>query len=120
MKDNNYTDLAPNIVRQRMVLEGTLHNQFEPEDITRFAKEITALLNMELITSPILNHEPKYGWCGFVHWKESGMHIYTWDNVKPYFFSVDIYTCKAFNPKHVVNYANYFFNDNLIKITWKD
>ena len=117
---SEYIDLAPDIVRQRMVLEGTLHNPFEPEDITRYARELTAMLNMELVTSPILNHEPKYGWCAFVHWKESGMHIYTWDERFPKFFSVDIYTCKAFNPMDAIGYTEEFLGDNLIKLTWKE
>ncbi len=119
-KGEDWVDLAPDICRQRLVLEGTLHNVFLPEDITQYAKEISDVLNMELITSPVLNHEPKYGWCAFVHWKESGMHIYTWDNRKPSFFSVDIYTCKKFNPMDAVRYTQEFFGDNLIKVAWRE
>ena len=115
-----WKDLAPDIFRQRMIIEGTLHNTFEPEDITRFAKEISLVLNMELITSPVLNYEPKYGWCAFVHWKESGMHIYTWDDRTPKFFSVDVYTCKTFSPSDAVKYTTDFFGDNLIELTWKE
>ena len=104
------------VVRQRMIVEGTLHNLFLPEEISRYAKELSTVLDMKLITSPVLNYEPKYGWCAFVHWKESGMHIYTWDNRQPTFFSVDIYTCKAFDPKHVLRYTEEFFGDSLIEI----
>jgi S-adenosylmethionine decarboxylase len=115
-----WQDLAPDICRQRLIIEGTLHNVFLPEDMTQYAKEISKVLNMEPITSPVLNHEPKYGWCAFVHWKESGMHIYTWDNRLPKFFSVDIYTCKEFDPMDAVRYTEEFFKDNLIKITWRE
>ena len=115
-----WEDLAPDICRQRLVIEGTLHNTFLPEDMTRYAKEISSVLNMELITSPVLNHEPKYGWCAFVHWKESGMHIYAWDDRKPPFFSVDIYTCRAFDAQTPINYTQEFFGENLIKLTWKE
>jgi S-adenosylmethionine decarboxylase len=116
----NWEDLAPDIYRQRLVIEGTLHNIFLPEDMTRYAKEISNVLDMELITSPVLNYEPRYGWCAFVHWKESGMHIYTWDNRVPKFFSVDIYTCKKFNLMDAIRYTEDFFAENLIKITWKE
>jgi len=119
-KGENWVDLAPDICRQRLILEGTLHNTFLPEDITQYAKEISDVLNMELITSPVLNHEPRYGWCAFVHWKESGMHIYTWDNRKPSFFSVDVYTCKKFDPMDAVRYTREFFGDNLIKVVWRE
>ena len=43
------------------------------------------------------------------------MHIYTWDNRVPKFFSVDIYTCKEFNPADAIRYTEDFFADNLIK-----
>ena len=115
-----WEDLAPDIVRQRLIIEGTLHNVFLPEDMTRYAKEISTVLDMEPITSPVLNHEPAYGWCAFVHWKESGMHIYAWDDRFPKFFSVDIYTCKTFNPEHALNYTREFLGDNLIKLVWKE
>ena len=115
-----WCDLAPDICRQRLIIEGTLHNIFEPKDIAQYAKEMTSVLDMELVTSPVLNHEPKYGWCAFIHWKESGMHIYTWDNREPSFFSVDVYTCKAFDPMDAVRYTKEFFGDNLIKLVWKE
>jgi len=120
MKIKPFIDLAPDVVRQRMIIEGTLHNLFLPEAITLYAKEISKVLDMELITSPVLNHEPKYGWCAFVHWKESGMHIYTWDNRVPKFFSVDIYTCKTFNPKDAITFTEEFFGDNLIQLACRE
>ena len=33
-----WEDLAPDIVRQRLVIEGTLHNLFLPEDMTQYSK----------------------------------------------------------------------------------
>ena len=116
----NWTDLAPDICRQRLVIEGTLHNTFAPEDMTRFCHEITQLLNMTEVTSPICNYDSDYGWCAYTHWKESGMHIYAWDDRTPKFFSIDIYTCKSFEPEHAVDYVKQFFSDNLINITWRE
>jgi len=55
-----------------------------------------------------------------MHWKESGLHIYAWDNRTPKFFSIDIYTCKTFNPEDAVRYTEEFFGENLIKISWKE
>ena len=118
--DKNFTDLAPDICRQRLVVEGTLHNVFLPEHMTIYCQEITRVLKMTSVTAPICNHAPEYGWCTYMHWKESGMHIYSWDNRNPSFFSVDIYTCKFFNPLSVINYTKEFFGDNLIKLVWKE
>ena len=119
-KNEGWTDLAPEICRQRLIIEGTLHNIFLPEDITKYAKEMSSTLRMELVTSPILNYEPKYGWCAFVHWKESGMHIYTWENRVPTFFSVDIYTCKVFDPMDAIRFTEDFLSERLIKLVWRD
>lgn len=116
----SWIDLAPDICRQRLVIEGTLHNVFLPENMTRFCSEITDVLNMTAVTSPICNYDSNYGWCAYTHWKESGMHIYAWDNRTPKFFSIDIYTCKSFEPEHAVDYAKGFFGDDLIEITWRE
>ena len=79
--------------------------------------EITKVLEMTAVSSPICNHDPAYGWCTYMHWKESGMHIYGWDNRKPPFFSIDIYTCKDFEEKSVVEFTKGFFGNNLIELS---
>ena len=113
-------DLAPDICRQRIVIEGTLHNPFKPEDMDRYCREMTKVLKMTEATAPFCNYDPDYGWCAYVHWKESGMHIYSWDDRKPCFFSVDIYTCKPFYYQVPVDYTKQFFGDNLIEVVWKE
>ena len=117
---NNYKDLAPDICRQRIVIEGTLHNPFKAEDMDRYCREMTKVLNITAATAPFCNYDPDYGWCAYVHWKESGMHVYAWDDRKPCFFSVDVYTCRAFDPETPVKYSEEFFGDNLIEITWRE
>ena len=81
---------------------------------------ISKVLDMTLVTSPVLNFHEKYGWCAFVHWIESGMHCYTWKNRSPNFFSVDIYTCKPFSPNDAENYTKEFFGDNLLELVWRE
>ena len=117
---SSWTDLAPDICRQRIVVEGTLHNAFEPDDQSRYCKEISVVLNMTPVSEPKLDFAKDYGWCCFMHWKESGMHIYSWDHRSPKFFSIDIYTCKSFKHTDVLNYTRQFFGENLIKIAWKE
>ena len=119
-KNENWTALAPDICRQRIVLEGTLHTPFGPENMSRYCEEITEVLNMTYVGAPVCNFEPHYGWCAYMHWKESGLHIYGWDNRKPPFFSIDVYTCKPFDPMDAVRYTEQFFGEDLIKLTWKE
>ena len=119
-KQPQFKDLAPDIKRQRMILEGTLHNAFAPEDMIRYCKEISIVLNMTPVTEPSTNFAKDYGWCCYMHWKESGMHIYSWENRNPKFFSIDIYTCKSFSPLNVVAFTDEFFDDNMIECSWKE
>ena len=113
-------DLAPDIVRQRMVIEGLLKDPFGPLGMVSYCNQVTKVLNMTSVTSPICNYDPEYGWCAYTHWKESGMHIYSWGSRKPPFFSIDIYTCRAFEEEDVVKFTRDFFNDNLIELSWKE
>ena len=117
---NRWRDLAPDIVRQRLVIEGTLDTPFKPEDMTKYCNEISEVLNMTPISSPMCNHAPQYGGCTFMHWKESGMHIYSWDDRDPSFFSIDIYTCKEFDVDQAIEYTQDFFGNDLIDLVWKD
>ena len=120
IEELGWEDLAPEITRQRLIIEGTLNDVFLPEDMTRYCHEISDVLNMTEVTSPICNHDPDYGWCAYTHWKESGMHIYAWDKRTPKFFSIDLYTCKPFKEIDAIDFTKQFFGDNLIKIVWKE
>ena len=113
-------DLAPNIYRQRLVMEFTLREKFDSELLVKYSEKLTTKLGMTLVSSPILTYAPDYGWSVYVHWKESGMHIYTWDHRKPIFISVDLYTCKKFEINDALSYTKEFFGENLIELVWKE
>ena len=115
-------DLAPDITRQRMVVEGTLQPPatFSGEEMTRYCIGITKELNMTAVSSPVCSYDDDYGWCAYMHWKESGIHIYSWDHRIPSFFSIDIYTCKTFCEEDVVEFTSDFFGKELIELSWKD
>jgi len=120
ISESNWKELAPDIHRQRLVIEGNLTDSFESQDMYFYASKLTKVLNMEPVTTPILNYAPEYGWCCFLHWKESGMHIYAWDGRDPKFFSVDIYTCKPFEASVAVEFTREFFGDRLLDVVWKE
>jgi S-adenosylmethionine decarboxylase len=113
-------DLAPDIIRRRLVVEGTLNHPFAGEGMTSYCEEITEVLDMTPVTSPMCNYDSNYGWCAYMHWKESGIHIYSWGKHSPPFFSIDIYTCKDFSKEDVIKYTKDFFGQNLIELSWKE
>ena len=113
-------DLAPDILRQRMVVEGTLKQPFGPLEMIGYCTEITDILNMTKVSAPICSYDKMYGWCAYMHWKESGIHIYSWEKHIPPFFSIDIYTCKFFLEEDVVEFTEKFFDHELIDLTWNN
>lgn len=91
-------DFAPDIYRQRMIIEGVKVDPISDNKIKECLTTLCTDLDMVKLTDPEVHHCEEYGTCGFMHWKTSGVHIYVWNKRDPVFFSVDIYTCKEFDP----------------------
>ncbi len=100
-------DLAPSIYRQRLVIEGTCDNPVSDADIRDYLVGLSAVCDMKILLDPVTHRSDRFGWAGWVHWEGSGAHLYAWD--RPLFFSVDVYTCKAFDVGRAVEYTRRFF-----------
>lgn len=72
---------------------------------------------MTELTEPVTHRSDAYGWAGWIHWETSGAHFYAWDQPL-LFFSVDIYTCKPFEPDKAVDFTRRTFGAS--DITAKD
>ena len=103
-----YIDLAPEIVRQRLIIEGVPAFDITDADIERYLTGLGRVTDMVVLTQPVTHRSPLYGWAGWVHWETSGAHFYAWEQPRR-FFSVDVYTCKAFVPEAAVQYTRDFF-----------
>ena len=103
------TDLAPMIHRQRLVIEGRPPDPIDSAAISDYLVVLGAELGMTVLTEPVTHRSEAYGWAGWVHWETSGAHFYAWDQPTR-FFSVDIYTCKPFDPHHAVDFTSRFFS----------
>jgi hypothetical protein len=101
-------DLAPTIVRQRLVVEGTVPAPVTAEKIVEYLRALGPVTQMRVLTEPVTHESPLYGWAGWVHWETSGAHFYAWDR-PVLFFSVDVYACRAFEPEAVVDFTREFF-----------
>ena len=99
-------NFAPDIYRQRLVIEGVYSVKMNPKLLKRCMDELSKKLGMKIIYGPIVKNiaykiNPNHG--GFesvLIWAESGASIYTWNRNN--FFTVDIYTCRKFDPKTAV------------------
>lgn len=101
-------DLAPMIHRQRLVVEGTCSAPITDDDIRAYLSKLSDVCAMTTLIDPVTHRSDRYGWAGWIHWETSGAHFYAWDE-PVLFFSVDIYTCKAFDPRQVIEFTSDFF-----------
>ena len=79
-------DLAPDIFRQRAIIEGLTKQAITPDQMKCLLQLLCNDLNMVALSPPTLNYSPDYGWCAHMHWVTSGVHMYTWANRYPAFF----------------------------------
>ncbi|MDN5275561.1 MAG: hypothetical protein JWN33_210 [Candidatus Saccharibacteria bacterium] len=101
-------DLAPTIYRQRLVVEGYPKKAITDEEIKKFLSELSVVLDMKQLIEPVTHRSDMYGWAGWIHWETSGAHFYAWEQPL-LFFSVDIYTCKAFSPQQAADFTKQYF-----------
>ncbi len=103
----HYTNLEPSIYRQRLVIEGHPAHAITAQDIERYLAELSETCDMKTLIKPVTHLSDTYGWAGWIHWETSGAHFYAWDD--PLFFSVDIYTCKPFDPDAAIEFTQRYF-----------
>ena len=106
-------DLAPEIHRQRLVIEGIPATEITDVAISGYLRGLSDVCDMVLLTTPVTHRSEQFGWAGWIHWETSGAHFYAWEQPR-LFFSVDIYTCKAFDPIAAISYTEDFFETSQI------
>ena len=102
-------DLAPMIHRQRLIIEGTCRRPIEAAAICDYLTRLSTVCEMRTLIEPVTHRSELYGWAGWIHWETSGAHFYAWE-VPLLFFSVDIYTCKAFDATSAVRFTRDYFD----------
>jgi hypothetical protein len=104
-----WRDLAPEIVRQRLVIEGVPAGPVDDVLIRRYLSALSREVDMVQLLEPVTHRSDLYGWAGWIHWETSGAHFYAWEQPR-LFFSVDMYTCKAFDVDTAVSFTRDFFS----------
>jgi S-adenosylmethionine decarboxylase len=108
-----WRDLAPDILRQRLVIEGVPARPVDDEQIRRYLSALSREVDMVQLIEPVTHRSDQYGWAGWIHWETSGAHFYAWERPR-LFFSVDVYTCKAFEVETAVSFTRDFFSAGTI------
>jgi S-adenosylmethionine decarboxylase len=106
-------DLAPEIVRQRLLIEGTYERAVTREDVENYLVGVAAHLNLRTYGSPIV-HAPggagkddNEGFDAFIPLIDSGISLYVWS--KRQFFAAVLFTCKKFDSAAALDFTRVFF-----------
>lgn len=106
-------DIAPQIVRQRLIIEGYFEKKMGKKEIHAFFAGITRELGLMAYGKAAIHatgargKEINQGYDAFMPLIDSGIALYVWGNAK--FFSTVIYTCKKFSMKKAVAFTKKFF-----------
>ncbi|WP_138734767.1 S-adenosylmethionine decarboxylase [Modestobacter excelsi] len=110
---DQWRDLAPDILRQRLVIEGVPARPIDDELIRSYLSALSRAVDMVQLIEPVTHRSDLYGWAGWIHWETSGAHFYAWEQPR-LFFSVDVYTCKAFDVDTAISFTRDFFSARTI------
>ncbi|MFH1454057.1 MAG: S-adenosylmethionine decarboxylase [Armatimonadota bacterium] len=111
--------LAPDIYRQRLLIEGYYGIGVNKHVINKYFKDIVKSLELKIYGKPIifspggLGKKKNQGYDAFVPLIDSGISVYVWSNAK--FISVLIYSCKKFIIKKAVDFTRDFFGIDKMK-----
>lgn len=106
-------NLAPNIIRQRLLIEGFYKIDADKKTIIDYFKTITKSLKLRMYGEPIIfspggeGKEVNQGYDAFVPLIDSGISVYIWSNAK--FLSLIIYTCKSFDENKAIDVTKKFW-----------
>ncbi|HSS67149.1 MAG TPA: hypothetical protein VLK34_01270 [Nocardioidaceae bacterium] len=106
-------DLAPDITRQRILIEGYFTIDVDEDVIRAFFEHITGTLALRTYGIPIVfapggeGRDENEGYDAFAPLIDSGISLYVWS--RPRFLSVVAFTCKSFDEQKAIDATAGFF-----------
>ena len=114
-------DLAPHILRQRLLIEGIYETAVDTASINKFFQTLLSGLGMTAAGDAIVNSSlgrgkpENQGIEAFIPLIESGVALYTWESSR--FISLIIYTCKAYDNETALSITKDFFQLSKMEYT---
>jgi S-adenosylmethionine/arginine decarboxylase-like enzyme len=114
MNSQPLTNIAPEIFRKRLLVEGYYGIDVTVEILEDYFASITAGLGLRTYGPPIIHttsgagKDINEGFDGFVPLIDSGIYISVWSNAR--FLSTILYTCGEFDEEKAVRVVREFFN----------
>ncbi len=107
-------DIAPDIFRQRLLIEGYYSIEIGRDEVAAFLTGLAAELSLRAYADPVVyapdgeGRAENQGFDAFLPLIDSGIAAYFWTGRR--FFSIVLYTCKAFDEDTAVRYASVFLS----------
>ena len=106
-------DLAPDITRQRLLIEGCYTSVVDRHAVQRYLLELAAHLDLRSYDEPVI-HSPggigkaeNAGFDAFLPLIDSGISLYVWSERR--FFAVVLFACKRFDVARALDFTREFF-----------
>lgn len=106
-------DLAPDIIRQRLLVEGFYTRPVDEDVVRRFLRDLPAALDLRAYGETVV-HAPggeasagNEGLDAFVPLIDSGISLYVWTTRR--FLAVVMFTCKGFDAERAVALTEDYF-----------
>jgi hypothetical protein len=110
-------DLAPDIVRQRLLIEGVFSRQVDQSAVEAYLVEVAAHLGLRAYGRPIVHstahatgvagNPDNQGFDAFIPLIDSGISLYVWSQKR--FFAAVLFTCKRFDVNDALRFTRDFF-----------
>ena len=114
-------NLAPEIVRQRLLIEGIYSIDVNREIVESYLLGIASHLDLRTYGNPVihapggLGKEENEGFDAFIPLIDSGISLYVWSSAK--FFAAVLFTCKAFDTEQALKYTTEAFGASELEHT---
>mgnify|MGYP006312088207 FL=1 len=106
--------IAPEVTRQRLLIEGYFDRDCDEQTVRDYFSTITKELKLRTYGDPVIHSpsgdgkESNQGYDAFVPLIDSGIYVGVWTNAK--FFSTIIFTCKEFSQEKAIAVTKQFWN----------
>ena len=112
-------NLAPDITRQRLLIEGHFTAPVDREVVERYLLGLARHLDLRTYGRPVV-HSPEgegkpenQGFDAFIPLIDSGISLYVWSARR--FFAVVLFTCKRFEVERALEYTRRLFEPSALE-----